>query len=116
MENEFPAACCGINLLGQTLKADIPAMKLGNPLNEVFEGAAKPVKPPDNEGIPVPDVVERFSKPLALRLYATYRIGEDFQAAGRSERVLLEMQVLFGGGDAGVSDECHSPIVSKLTE
>ena len=29
-------------------------------------------------------------------------------------RVLLE--VLFGGGDPGVADECHSPIVSKLSK
>ena len=29
-------------------------------------------------------------------------------------RVLLEVEVLFSGGDAGVANECHSPIVSKL--
>jgi hypothetical protein len=58
MENEFPAARCGVNLLGQALKADLPAIKLGYPLDEIFERAAKPVKPPDDEGIPRPDVVE----------------------------------------------------------
>ena len=37
MENEFPAAGGGINLLGQALKADLAAMQLGDPLDEVFE-------------------------------------------------------------------------------
>ena len=54
MENEFPTARRGINLFSQTLKANLPAVKLGDPLNEVFEGAAKAVKPPDDQGIPFP--------------------------------------------------------------
>ena len=40
MENEFPAAGGGINLLGQALKADIPAVQFGNAFYEIFEGAA----------------------------------------------------------------------------
>jgi hypothetical protein len=55
MEDEFPAACGGINLLGEAFKATIPAIQFGNAFNEVFEGAAKAVKPPDNEGILISD-------------------------------------------------------------
>ena len=116
MEDEFPAACRGINLLGETFKADIPVVKLGNPFNEIFEGSAKPVKPPDHEGIPVPDVGECLSQAFALGFGAADGIREDFQTAGSIESVLLKMQVLFSGGDAGVADECHSPIVSKLID
>ena len=52
----------------------------------------------------------------SVPLGTTDGVGEDFQAAGCSKRVLLKVQVLFGGGDPGVSDECHSPIVSKLNK
>ena len=81
MENEFPAAG-GIDLLGQALKADLAAMQLGDPLDEVFERAAKPVQPPDDKRIPFPDVGKRLGKTLALGLCAAYRVGEDFEAAG----------------------------------
>ena len=66
MEDEFPAAGGGINLFGETLKADIPAVQFSNALNEIFEGAAKPIKPPDNERIPIPDVVECLGQAFAL--------------------------------------------------
>ena len=54
MENEFPAACCGVDIFREAFKPDVPAVQLGNALNEVFEGAAKAVKPPDDQGIPFP--------------------------------------------------------------
>jgi hypothetical protein len=40
MENEFPAACCGVDAFRQALKTNISAVKLGNSFDEVFEGAA----------------------------------------------------------------------------
>src|SRR5688500_10139439 len=82
MENEFPAAGGGIDLLGQALKADLMTMQLGDPLDEVFERAAKPVKPPDDKRIPLPDVGKRLGKTLALGLCPAYCVGEDFEAAG----------------------------------
>ncbi len=82
MENEFPAAGGGIDLLGQALKANVSAMQLGDPLNEVFERAAKPVQTPDDKRIPFPDVGKRLGKTLALGLCPADRVGEDFEAAG----------------------------------
>jgi len=95
VENEFPAAGGGIDLLGETLKANLPVVKLGNAFNEIFEGTAKPIKPPDNEGVPVPDVVECLGQAFALCFRAADGIREDFEATGRSEGVLLEVEVLF---------------------
>ena len=95
MKDQLPAAGCGINLLGETLKADILVIQLGNAFNEVFEGAAKPIKPPDNERVPIPDVAECLGQAFALCLCAADGIREDFQAAGRIECVLLEVEVLF---------------------
>jgi hypothetical protein len=60
MENEFPAAYCGIDVFRQALKANGSAVQIGDPLNQVFEGSTKPVKPPNDEGIPVSDVLQGF--------------------------------------------------------
>jgi hypothetical protein len=40
MENEFAAAGGCINVFSEALEPDVPAVQLGDPLNEVFEGAA----------------------------------------------------------------------------
>jgi hypothetical protein len=64
MENEFPTACCGVNVFSQTLKPDVPAVQISDPLNEVFEGSAKSVKPPDDEGIPVSNEVKASASPF----------------------------------------------------
>ena len=61
MENEFPAASGGIDVFRQALKPDVSAVQLGDPLNEVFEGAAKAIQSPHNQGIPAPDDIDRAS-------------------------------------------------------
>jgi hypothetical protein len=43
MENEFSAAGCGIDVFRQALKADVSAVQIGDPLDEVFEGSAEAV-------------------------------------------------------------------------
>ena len=60
MENEFPAAGGGINIFSQALKADVSTVQIGDPLDEVFEGSSKPVKAPDDKGIPFPDEIQCF--------------------------------------------------------
>ena len=60
MENEFPTAGGGVDVFSQAFKADVSIVQIGDPLDEVFEGAAKSIKPPDDEGILCPDVVEGF--------------------------------------------------------
>ena len=60
MENEFPAAGGGVDVFRQALKSDVSAVQFSDPLNEVFEGAAKAIKSPDNQGIPSPDVIQCF--------------------------------------------------------
>jgi hypothetical protein len=62
MENEFPAACRRIDVFGEALEANVSTVQFSDSLYEVFEGSAKPVKPPHNEGIPCPDVVEGFGE------------------------------------------------------
>ena len=52
----------------------------------------------------------------SARLGATGGIGEDPLAAGLGQGVVLEVELLVGGGDTGVADEhgsLHSPIVPE---
>ena len=71
--------------------------QIGDPLDEVFEGSAKPVKSPHNEGIPSPDVVEGVGEAFSFRFGAADDVSVDFQAASRTQRVLLKMKVLLVG-------------------
>jgi hypothetical protein len=80
MENEFPPAGGRIDVLGERLKADVAGVKLGKAFEEVFEGAAKPIKPPDNKDIAAPYVVECLFQTLALCLCPAGSFREDFTA------------------------------------
>jgi hypothetical protein len=43
MENEFPAACCRVDIFSEALEADVSAVQIGDSFNEVFEGSAKAI-------------------------------------------------------------------------
>jgi hypothetical protein len=116
MENEFPAAGGGIDVFSEAFKADVSTVQISDSFDEVFEGATKAVEAPDDQGIPCLDVVEGIIQSPPFRFDPAYGVGEDFQATCCTERVLLEVEMLFCGSDPGVSDECHSPIVSKLSK
>jgi hypothetical protein len=55
----------------------------------VLEGTAKPIEAPDDEDIPFPEEIQCILEALALVLCPADRIGEDFDTAGRFERVEL---------------------------
>jgi hypothetical protein len=60
MEDKFAATGCGVDIFGETLKADVACVKLGEPFNKVFEGTAEPVKPPDHKDIALPNIACRW--------------------------------------------------------
>jgi hypothetical protein len=66
MKNEFPAACCSVDVFREAFKPDVSAVQFSDPLDEVFEGSAKPIKPPDDQGIPCPDIVDGFGQSFPL--------------------------------------------------
>ena len=68
MEDQFPPAGGRIDAFRQTLKANVPVVKLGESLNEVLEGTAKPIEAPDHEDIPFPEEIQRFLQAFALLL------------------------------------------------
>ena len=116
MEDQLPAAGGRVNALRQTFKPNVLGVEFCESFNEVLERAAKPIEPPDDEDVPFPEEVQGFLQAFALLLGPADCISEDFDTAGRFERVLLEVEVLVLGRYACVPDECHSPIVPKLIQ
>jgi len=85
--------------------------------DRVLQGAPEPVEPPDDEEIAFPDIVERLlqSRPVFAR--PAGGIGEDAVASRSNEGVLLQIEDLLEGGDAGIADGgSHGFIVSKISD
>ena len=51
VEDELAAAGGGVDLLLQGLEADAPLLKQGDGVDEVAQGAAKSIQPPDDQGV-----------------------------------------------------------------
>ena len=51
VEDELAARGGGVDLLGQALEADPPLRQRGHHLDQVLEGAAQAIEPPDDEGV-----------------------------------------------------------------
>jgi hypothetical protein len=74
------------------------------------QGAAESVQFPDDQGVVGPELVQDLLKDGTVAAGAAGHLGEHPVAAGRSEGVDLEVGLLVGGGDAGVSRAdvpCH---------
>jgi hypothetical protein len=60
MKHELAGCGCGINVLRDAFKRNALLFECRYGLYQMFEGAAKPVKPPDNEGVTLPQMRERL--------------------------------------------------------
>ena len=66
VKDQFSSGCGGVDILGDALEADVSVVQAGDGLDEMVEGTAEPVEPPDDQGVALPDVVEGFVQPGAL--------------------------------------------------
>ena len=69
------------------------------------EPAAQAIELPDGEGVPRPEEGDRSVQADSFIFGAAGDVGEDPRAAGLLEGILLEIEVLVAGRDAGVTDE-----------
>ena len=74
VEDQFSSGCGGVDAFGDALEANVPVVEVGDRLDEVLEGAAKPVQSPDDQAVAFPEVAERLVKTYALCLGAACRI------------------------------------------
>jgi hypothetical protein len=94
-----------VDRLGQGPELDAAVGQALGEIQQVVEGAAQAVEPPDCQDIARTDELERFIEAGALSFDARDRIGEDLLASGRLERIVLEGVMLIGGRDARVTHE-----------
>jgi hypothetical protein len=76
----------------------------GDDLEEIAKVAAKPVDLPDDQGVTGAQVGQAFVPLGPVGLGPGRGVGVDLQAVLAGQRVELELRVLVGGGDPGVSD------------
>jgi hypothetical protein len=105
-----------VSICLKALKADLAVIQLYDAGDEVFEGAAQPVKLPDNKGIPCTDVRKRVCQAVSMkRLLSRGRIelvgpgvddGFAVNVVDVGEDPRLEF---FLGSDADVAEHraCH---------
>jgi hypothetical protein len=70
VEDELSAGGGGVDCLGDRFEADPLGVECSDRLDEVFEGAAKPVQAPDDESVALPEVAHGLVKASALSLSA----------------------------------------------
>ncbi len=97
MKDKLAAAGRRINVLSEASKADALLVKCGDGVDEVFEGAAKSIQPPDNQHITLTRKVHGFSQTRSGRGGATGGIGKDAGTTNFGQRVALQGKRLFGG-------------------
>jgi len=76
-------------------------------LNQVLGGAAQPVEPPDDDGIPRSRVRQQFFPTGLVGLHAGNGVRIDVVAAGVAQGIELQVEHLFLGADASVTEFLH---------
>jgi hypothetical protein len=112
VEDQLPATGRRIDTFLEASEADFPFLELPDGFDQVPDAAAQAVELPDHEGVTLPEVREGLIEPRPLGTSATGPVREELLATGAIQGVGLEIEVLFGGGDAGIADQHgrHPPL------
>jgi hypothetical protein len=109
VEDELAAAGRRVDALPEAAEPDTPVAEGSEGLDQVAERPAEAVELPDDDRVPpvgegqgLPQAHPRGAGPVG-------GVGEDPLAAGLGQGVVLEVEFLVGGRDAGVADE-HGPL------
>jgi len=115
-EDEAPAGGGGVDGLGQGPEAHSPALELVDRGEQVRQGPAEPVQPPDDEGVAGQQPLEELGQLGSVVAGAGGDVGPQPGAAGGDQRVVLERCVLRGRRDPGVAVSVrHAPTVPETT-
>ena len=95
----------GVDAFVQAAEPDLALLQIFHLLYKVLERAPQAIQAPDDQGVAGAHEGESRLQARSLGLGAAHLVGEDLRAAGLLERVGLEIEILFAGGDAGVAYE-----------
>ena len=95
MEDELASGGGRIDLLGEALEADAALGERRNHLDQVFQRAAQAIEPPDNEGVPFPQIPEDVLSYRTFCFRSARGFLIDLAAAGLFEGIQLQIEGLF---------------------
>lgn len=107
MEDEPSARRGGVDVFSQRAEADAPCFQLADRLNQVRQGAAKPIQPPDDQHIAIAQISQRIGQAGPVCLGPGCRVLENPFAACIAQRIRLQGGVLFRRRYPRIADECH---------
>lgn len=105
MKDEFATGRSGIEILPQAPEADAMGGEVPHRFHQVGQRASQTVELPDDQHIPGSAVVQGVGESWPLRLGAAGDIGEQALASAGQKGIFLEVEILLGGGNSGISDQ-----------
>jgi hypothetical protein len=94
-----------VSMLSVCNRTDTPVGEIGDDIDQVPQRATQPVQPPHHQRVARP---QRLQPPIQLRPPLSYTadvIGERPPAAGRAQRIALEVRVLLQRGYPGIAQQ-----------
>lgn len=108
LEDEPAGERSGADGLGERAEAHSACPQFGDGLQEMGQGASQAIKLSDDEGVALAQAAQRSCQTRSLGLRAgDAAVLEHARGTRDGQGIELEGKVLFGGRDAGVSDEGH---------
>jgi len=99
----------GIDLVGQALEVDLPALQFGHKVHQALHATTQAIQFPYHEGISLPEMGHGLQQPWPISPGPAHLVLEDSAASSSLEGVQLQGQVLVFGADPGVADSHGEP-------
>ena len=112
VEDQLAAGGGGVDRLGQRAKPDALRFQPVDGRDQVLERATQAIEPPDHDRVARTHIGEGGVDAGARGGGAGRDVGEDLATAGDGESVLLQIEGLVPGGDAGIANQ-HVGSVSQ---
>lgn len=109
VEHQHASRRGGVDVLGERAEPDASGRHLADLLDQVTHRAAESIELPDHQRVAGAKIGQRFGKTGPVGSGTRRPVVENTFASGSPERVVLERELLVGGRDAGIADQCHVP-------
>ena len=104
MEEEATSWSARVDGISQAHEMDALFLEVAHKVHELLDAPAKPVELPDDEGVALPEDVERLLESRAVSDLPAHYVVEDLVASGACQRFVLNVETLVLGRDTGVAD------------
>ena len=109
VKDQLPAAGCGVDSFLKAFQTNAHFFQFLGPHNQILEGPAQPVKPPDHKRVAFPKLLQDLPQSRSLGLGAGHDIFKQPFESTCFERITLQIKVLVVCWNACVAD-IHSRV------